>query len=97
MKKRILSKYSEKKNERTVQLQMSGRTLETRGIESSDPDEFELGPTNITKSVENSDPDEFFLEPTVVTENVEASDPDEFLVSAIANCYEGDFDSILLI
>ena len=45
MKKHILSKYSEKKNEGMVQLQISGRTLETRGIESSDPDEFELGPT----------------------------------------------------
>lgn len=59
MKKHILSRYSEKKNEGTVQLQVSGRTLETRVIESSDPDEFELKPTNITKSVENSDTDEF--------------------------------------
>ena len=44
MKKHILSKYSEKKNEGTVQLQIYGRTLETRVIESSDPDEFIMYP-----------------------------------------------------
>lgn len=119
MKKHILSKYSEKKNEGMVQFQISGRTLETRGIESSDPDEFFLGPTVYTEDgVETSDPDEFTLLATTIrtsqteesdpdeyvlqastmgTFQKEDSDPDEFLFGAIANCYEGDFDSLLLI
>ena len=97
MKKHILSRYSEKKNDGIVQFQVPERTLETRTIESSDPDEFELEPANIIKTVENLKSDRLSLEPTVLTESIENSDPDEFLASEIVNCYDGDFDSILLI
>jgi hypothetical protein len=96
MKKHILSKYSEKKNDGMVQFQIHGRTLKTRTLESSDPDEFELELTSIKKSVENPNPDRLFLGPTVLTESIEDSDQDEFLVD-VANYYEEDFDSILLI
>ena len=51
MKKHILSKYSEKKNDGVVQFQIHGRTLKTRTVESSDPDEFELELTSIKKTV----------------------------------------------
>lgn len=97
MKKHILSRYLEQKNDGTVQLQAPEGTWETRNIESSDPDEFELEATNIIKSVENFNPNRLFLGPTVLTESIEASDPDEFLAREIVNCYEGDYDSILLI
>ena len=96
MKKHILSKYSEKKNDGMVQFQIHGRTLKTRTLESSEPDEFELELTSIKKSVENPNPDRLFLGPTVLTESIEDSDQDEFLVD-VANYYEEDFDSILLI
>ena len=96
MKKHILSKYSEKKNDGMVQFQIHGRTLKTRTLESSDPDEFELELTSIKKTVENPNSDRLFLGPTVLTESIEDSDQDEFLVD-VANYYEEDFDSILLI
>lgn len=98
MKKHILSRYSEKESKRVVQPQVTGNTLETRAAENSDPDQFFGGPTIITRSVENSDLDEFVLRaPTEGTFQKEDSDPDEFSVNTIANYYEGDFDSILLI
>ena len=97
MKKHILSKYSEKKNDGVVQFQIHGRTLKTRTVESSDPDEFELELTSIKKTVENPNPDRLFLGPTVLTESIEDSDPNEFLVDVAANYYEEDFDNILLI
>jgi|GEM_PF-2243547 len=97
MKKHILSRYSEKKKDDIIQFQISGRTLETRTVESSDPDEFELELTSTKKTVENPNPDRLFLGPTVLTESIEDSDPDEFLVDVAANYYEEDFDSILLI
>lgn len=97
MKKHILSRYSEKKNDDIVQFQISERTSETRSIETSDPDEFNLELTNIIKSIENLNQNSFFLGPTVLTESTEDSDPDEFLVDVAENYYEEDFDSILLI
>lgn len=97
MKKHILSRYSEKEKDDIIQFQISGSTLETRTVESSDPDEFELELTSTKKTVENPNPDRLFLGPTVLTESIEDSDPDEFLVDVAANYYEEDFDSILLI
>ena len=54
-------------------------TIETRVIENSDPDEFNLyGTTKSTFTVEDNDPDEFFqLGSTRLTETIEDSDPDE--------------------
>lgn len=90
MKKHILSRYSEKGNKEVGQLHTTEKTLETRTIENSDPDEFVLGPTVVTENVEASDPDEFTLQaPTISTFLKEDSDPDEFLVGAIANYYGG--------
>ena len=97
MKKHILSKYSEKKNDGFVKFKLDGSTLKTRTVESSDPDEFELELTSIKKTVENPNPDRLFLGPTVLTRSTEDSDPNEFLVDVAANYYEEDFDSILLI
>lgn len=83
MKKHILSKYSERKNEGTFQLQISERTLITRAVESSDPDEFFLGPTVLTENMEASDPDEFTLQDqTIKTSQTEDSGFDEFALQA---------------
>lgn len=43
------------------EFRLEGITLETRGTETSDPDEMQMGPTKHTFTVENSDEDEFLL------------------------------------
>lgn len=56
-----------------------GTTIETRVIESSDPDELNFwSTTRKTFTIEDSDSDEFYnLESTRFTKSIEDSDPDE--------------------
>ncbi|WP_394886808.1 hypothetical protein [Clostridium butyricum] len=58
---------------------VSERSSETRVIENSDDDYFELiARTSRTFSIENDDNDEFNISRTYITEKVEESDADEF-------------------
>lgn len=112
MKKHILSIYGEVyKNNKMIDLgktayettdadefSVIGGTCETRSQESSDPDEFIFGSTNITKTAEATDVDEFILQgPTNLTFTQENTDEDEFLPNVLNSFNSKDFDEILLI
>lgn len=79
------SQVSFENEEKTVKIIEKGKfgtTIETRVIESSDPDEVSFCSTTIkTFKTEDSDPDEFYeLESTKFTKSMEGSDPDELCI-----------------
>lgn len=85
MKKHILSKFSEQKNNIIRNRGIQGLVVtgeETSSVEVSDPEEVVLmGATYVTENVENSDPDEFVaMGTTRITELIENSDSGELLL-----------------
>ena len=104
LRKHALSKYAVlEKDDMTFQsradeIHLSGPTVITKSVESSDPDGFVMaGPTYLTHAIEESDPDEFRISGVMDGENTDSDKERMNLVKQVSVVNLLDEDEFLLV